>query len=46
VAWQVDSSHDNAPAHDAIRVREFLAKKSNTKMDHPPYPSDLAPCDF
>jgi hypothetical protein len=35
--------HDNAHAHDALRVREFLAKKSITKMDHPP---DLAPCDF
>jgi hypothetical protein len=29
--------HDNAPAHDALRVREFLAKKSVTKMDHPLY---------
>jgi hypothetical protein len=27
--------HDNAPAHDALRVREFLAKKSITNMDHP-----------
>jgi hypothetical protein len=24
--------HDNAPAHDALRVREFLAKKSVVKM--------------
>jgi histone-lysine N-methyltransferase SETMAR len=37
--------NDNAPAHDALRVREFLAKKSTTKMDHPPYSPDLAPCD-
>jgi len=37
---------DNAPAHDALRVREFLAKNSITKMDHPPYSPDLAPCDF
>jgi hypothetical protein len=29
-----------------LRVREFLAKKSITKMDHPPYSRDLAPCDF
>jgi hypothetical protein len=29
-----------------LRVREFLAKKSITKMDHPSYSSDLAPCDF
>jgi hypothetical protein len=38
--------HDNAPAHDALRVREFLAKKSITKVDHPPYSPDLVPCDF
>jgi transposase len=38
--------NDNAPAHDVLRVREFLAKNSITKMDHPPYSSDLAPCDF
>jgi len=38
--------HDNAPAHDALRVREFLAKNSITKMDGPPYSPDLAPCDF
>jgi len=38
--------HDNAPAHDALRVREFLAKNSITKMDHQPYSLELAPCDF
>jgi histone-lysine N-methyltransferase SETMAR len=38
--------HDNVPAHDALSVREFPAKKSTTKMDHPPYSPDLAPCDF
>jgi hypothetical protein len=35
--------HDSAPVHDVLRVRKFLAKKSITKMDHPP---DLVPCDF
>jgi hypothetical protein len=35
--------HDNALAHNALRVREFLAKKSITKMDHSP---DLGSCDF
>jgi hypothetical protein len=30
--------HDNVPTHDALRIREFLAKKSITKMDHPLYP--------
>jgi histone-lysine N-methyltransferase SETMAR len=38
--------HDNAPAHDALAVREFLAKKSIMKLDHPPYSPDLAPCNF
>jgi len=38
--------YDNAPAHDALRVHEFLAKNSITKGDHPPYSSDLAPCNF
>jgi len=38
--------HDNAPVHDALRVHEFLAKNSITKMDHPPYSPDLDPCDF
>ena len=38
--------HDNAPVHDVLRVREFLAKNSITKMDHPPYSPDLAPCNF
>ena len=37
---------DNALAHDASRIREFLAKNSITKMDHPPYSPDLAPCHF
>jgi hypothetical protein len=26
--------HNNAPAHTALRVREFLAKKSITKINH------------
>jgi hypothetical protein len=34
--------HDNALAHDALAVREFLAKKSIMKLDHPPYLPDLA----
>ena len=38
--------HDNAPVHDALTVREFLAKNSITKTDHPPYSPDLAHCDF
>jgi histone-lysine N-methyltransferase SETMAR len=38
--------HEKEPAHDALSVREFLAKKSVTKMDHPPYSPDLPPCNF
>ena len=33
-------------AHDALRVREFLAKNCITEMDHPPYSPDLVPCNF
>ena len=38
--------HDNAPAHSAIRVRQFLAQKMVAVLDHPPYSPDLAPTDF
>jgi hypothetical protein len=38
--------HDNAPAHDVLTVHKFFAKKSITKLDHPPYSPDLAPCDL
>ena len=38
--------HDNAPAHTALSIREFLAKKNIPILPHPPYSPDLAPCDF
>ena len=38
--------HDNAPAHTALSIREFLAKKNIPVLPHPPYNPDLAPCDF
>jgi hypothetical protein len=38
--------HDNVPVHYALRVCKLLAKKSITKMDHPPYSPDLAPLRF
>ncbi|KAJ4443895.1 hypothetical protein ANN_05682 [Periplaneta americana] len=34
--------HDNAPAHRAIIVKNFLA----TALDHPPYSPDLSPPDY
>jgi histone-lysine N-methyltransferase SETMAR len=38
--------HDNAPAHTALSVREFLAAKQITVLEHPASPPDLAPSDF
>ena len=38
--------HDNAPAHTALLIREFLAKKNIHALPHTPYSPDLAPCDF
>jgi len=38
--------HDNAPAHKALSVREFLATKQITVLEHPAYSPDLAPNDF
>ena len=35
--------HDNAPAHTALSVREFLATKQITVLKHPAYSPDLAP---
>jgi len=38
--------HDNAPAHTALSIREFLAKENIPVLPHPPYSPDLAPCVF
>lgn len=38
--------HDNAPAHNALRTREFLTQTRTIVAPHPPYSPDLAPCDF
>jgi histone-lysine N-methyltransferase SETMAR len=38
--------HDNIPAHTAINVRIFLAKKGIAALNHPPYSPDLAPADI
>ena len=38
--------HDNAPAHTALSVREFLATKQISVLEHPAYSQDLAPIDF
>ena len=40
------ASYDNAPAHNALRIREFLAKNNIAILEQLPYSPDLAPCDF
>ena len=37
---------DNAPAQNALPVKQFLATKNITVLEHPPYSPDLAPCNF
>ncbi|KAJ4436239.1 hypothetical protein ANN_18869 [Periplaneta americana] len=38
--------HDNAPAHRAIIVKNFLARHNITALDHSPYSPDLSPPDY
>jgi hypothetical protein len=38
--------HDSAPAHKTLSVKQFLAQKWITEMEHLPYSSSLAPNDF
>ena len=38
--------HDNASAHAACLVRNFLVKYQITQVTQPLYSPDLAPCDF
>jgi len=37
---------ENAPAHIALSMSEFLATKQITVLEHPAYSPDLAPSDF
>jgi hypothetical protein len=37
---------DNAPANTALSVKQFMAHKSITEMEHMPCSHDLAPNDF
>jgi hypothetical protein len=39
-------THNNAPAHTSLIVRQFLASKNRTVIPHPTYSPDLASCDF
>jgi hypothetical protein len=38
--------HDNVFAHTALSVRDFIASKQITVLEHPSYSPDLAPNDF
>jgi hypothetical protein len=38
--------HDNAPSHNSAFTQQFLAKLEMAVIRHPPYSSDLLPCDF
>ena len=38
--------HNNAPSHNAIVIREHLAKNETNTIQQPPNSPDLAPCDF
>ena len=38
--------HDNAPSHNAIVIREHLAKNEMNTIQQPPNLPDMAPCDF
>jgi len=38
--------HDNAPAHSALIMREFLACNSITMLEHLPLLAGLTPCNF
>jgi histone-lysine N-methyltransferase SETMAR len=37
---------DNAPSHNATIVKQFLAQRKVTVLDHSPYSPDLAPADY
>lgn len=48
-SWKTNSwflHHDNAPSHNALVIRQFLAKNSTNVVPQAPYSPDLSPCDF
>jgi len=38
--------HDNALSHNMTFVKQFLAQRKVTVLNHPPYSPDLAPADY
>ena len=43
-AWALH--YDNAPAHTALSIRQFLAEKNISTLEQTSYFPNLAPCDF
>ena len=37
---------DNTPVHNSILVADYFTKMGIKTVPHPPYSTDLAPCDF
>jgi len=37
---------DNAPAQNALFVKQFLLNTNISVLEYPPYSPDLSPCDF
>ncbi|GFX35989.1 uncharacterized protein TNCV_4215111 [Trichonephila clavipes] len=46
VEQHVDFSQDNASVYIALPLKQFIADKCITVLEHPPYSPDLAPYDF
>jgi transposase len=38
--------HNNAPAHMSLKTIQFVTNINMVIVPYPPYPPDLAPCDF
>ena len=38
--------HDDTPSHNVTIIKQFLAQRKVTVLDHPPYSLDLAPADY
>jgi histone-lysine N-methyltransferase SETMAR len=38
--------HDSAPSHNATIVKQILAQRKVSVLDHPPYSPELAPADY
>ncbi|GBN39911.1 hypothetical protein AVEN_108299-1 [Araneus ventricosus] len=44
--WSVETAPRQSRPHTPICMRQFLATRKVTVLEHPPYSPDLAPADF